>query len=275
MKKTLIVILLMLLSATSYSVSPDPLSPRVAESRDACSDNKVRQQCQETCAMVCAEDKDFRDKNWGYCISILPPNSPRDDATCPSMVANAVQNVTPEDQCAHVTGLFPKIKCQQEVADDIASQFPKCTPNVPTLIDDAGKLTESIKATLQKFDKILALDLNVQTGEVLCGYSRDDLSRYYEQATQEGQVFVSLQSKAKQIEGCAGEIEEWLKKASTSTIDQTTDILHDNLIRTTSAHLEKLDPLRVTLIQSVEKLKAAGPQILALGTLHVRFCKSK
>ncbi len=187
------------------------------------------------------------------------------------MVLNEVKNLTPEDLCANVTELFDRIKCQQE-----ANKYPQCAPNVWTLIENAKTLADSIDTALNKYSEILSLNLDVvQDLDKLCGYSRDDLSRYYAQATQDGQEFVSLQDQAKRIESCAGEFEKWLKDLSANDIGQIPDNLDDNLIHDTSTQLEKLEPQRKKLFQSVEKLKSVGPRIYAIGIRHVQFCKNK
>ena len=284
MRKTIVVLFLALLPKIGFSLDLDRFPPEMPQLRAACSDSIVRQQCQAACAQACFNNRDFKTKYWNYCISVLPPNTPKNDDACPSIMAGTLRDLPPDrpkpdDPCADVTELFEKIECQQKVSDrkvddTDATRFPTCTPNVPTLIERANQLQDSINQKLSGYTGILEFDPDVvQTAEQLCGFSRDELSRFYRQATQDQDGFTSLQGQAKQIESCAADIEEWLQKAAEKDMERTTDALHDNLIRSTKKQLKKLVVPRERLIESTRKLKDVGPKILAIAKLYVRFCK--
>jgi hypothetical protein len=260
------IILGILLSYSSHAQTSNP----IINLNERCAVEKIRELCPKTCADLCGADRDFLIGQTEYCLSVLPPKPQpaADTMDCEKVIPPAGENHAAKQEemdCTKITDPFERAECED--------QFPDCAANTPELIGRSQLLIDQINSELEKYTVVLEKDFgDIGNKATLCGFTRDELKKYYGEATNDTSIISSLQSKAHDIEACGKQVEDWITQVQ---LNSTDDALQDDLIRETKKDLQKLDPLRINLNVSVKKLQEAGPKIYGVIRLYNRFCERK
>ncbi|MGF1528129.1 MAG: hypothetical protein ACFCBW_15230 [Candidatus Competibacterales bacterium] len=274
-------------------------SPQIENLAALCSVTATQELCQATCAMACRdlENLSFFKNHRAYCLRegmIIPtddPNTLIDDPRCAAIFSTATPSIplTPSEStspsndpdCMALQDVFARAQCIEQLSDcstipnpseraACENKFPPCADSASALLDRSKLLVTEIETELSRYSEVLEIDFSdIRNRENLCNFTRDQLRRYYSDATGDASAIRRLQGRAKDIEACAVDIESWVEATPVGT---NNDEFQDNLIRETRSDLSKLNPLRVEVERSVQKLSEAGPKIFGLVRYHLRFC---
>lgn len=224
--------------------------------------------CPNHFADRCRSEKAFQDDNTAICLDIILGRA-KDDPVCAQYDAVACATLESargeERDCSAIKDPFERAACED--------QFPECAESANALVTESGTLITQVKAELDRYSDLLNLNLDsVADKDRLCAFTRETLTKYYNDATADSSAIRLLETNAGGIQACAAEIELWVEKTSLATTD---DKLQDSLIRETREQLKPLKGLRTELNDSVRRLGEAEPKIFSLIKFHNRFCSGQ
>lgn len=244
---------------------------------EICSTPVAQGSCIESCAPLCKTDGDFIQANTAFCLEqgwfSKDPETEgvSDQAICSQLLATNEEGLPTtvvggesDDPCAGLTGLRELANCQN------AQETPSCSPSPRVLREQTGVLLADLDSQMSEYQGLLDLDVATVDGEKeLCAITFDELEGYYEDASEDPEIFKRLNKRSEDIESCTGEWEKWLAEFDVGT---GSDRINDALVRSTKSNMDQLRPQLQNMSVGMTRLEQAAPQLLNLARLHLLTC---
>lgn len=171
------------------------------------------------------------------------------------------------EDCSQLERLSQRILCENQKNQT----SPSCARNMPELESDARLLVTEVRQELAQYGELLDLDLtSVESRELLCAFSLEDLDAHYARATKDPEALRTIQRRADFLQQCRAEWETYLREEAVS--NEVSDRLSDQIARDTRKQFEPLQAQLRTLSSSITRLEQASGAIGGLIRFHISVC---